>query len=304
MGDARSSVLSWEEVRFRVILLARYITTLDGAHIGLLFPASVGGSLATMATILAGKVPVFLNWTSGKRALLHACESTNLSTIISSQSFLDIVQTDLAFLEEKLLFIEDLREALSLRDKLAAKRLARDSLPQISEAFGLNRKRAHDPAVVLFTSGSEALPKGVVLTHENILANIRGVLDAFPLRNEDVLLGFLPTFHSFGLTICTILPLVTGLRVAYHPNPNESRKIAKAIEAWGATMMAGTPTFLRSILQAGTPEQFTTLRTLISGAERAPQDLFDKVNALPHNVDVIEGYGITECSPVVSITFG
>ena len=302
MGDARSSVLSWEEVRFRVILLARYITTLDGAHIGLLFPASVGGSLATMATILAGKVPVFLNWTSGKRALLHACESTNLSTIISSQSFLDIVQTDLAFLEEKLLFIEDLREALSLRDKLAAKRLARDSLPQISEAFGLNRKRAHDPAVVLFTSGSEALPKGVVLTHENILANIRGVLDAFPLRNEDVLLGFLPTFHSFGLTICTILPLVTGLRVAYHPNPNESRKIAKAIEAWGATMMAGTPTFLRSILQAGTPEQFTTLRTLISGAERAPQDLFDKVNALPHNVDVIEGYGITECSPVVSIT--
>ena len=302
MGDARSGVLSWAEVKFRAILLARHITTLPGEHIGLLFPASVGGSLAAMATILAGKVPVFLNWTSGKRALLHACESTNLSTIISSQSFLDIVQTDLEFLEEKFLFIEDIREGLSLKDKLAAKRLARDSIPQISEAFGLNRTKANNPAVILFTSGSEALPKGVVLTHENILANIRGVLDAFPLRNEDVLLGFLPTFHSFGLTICTILPLVTGLRVAYHPNPNESRKIAKAIDTWGATMMAGTPTFLRSILQAGSPEQFTTLRTLISGAERAPQDLFDKVHALPNKVEVIEGYGITECSPVVSIT--
>lgn len=302
MGDARSGVLSWVEVKFRVILLARHIATLPGEHVGMLFPASVGGSLAAMATILAGKVPVFLNWTSGKRALLHACESTNLHTIISSQSFLDIVQTDLEFLEEKFLFIEDLRETLSLKDKLAAKRLARDSIPQISEAFGVKRRKNHDPAVVLFTSGSEALPKGVVLTHENILANIRGVLDAFPLRSEDVLLGFLPTFHSFGLTICTILPLATGLRVAYHPNPNESRKIAKAVGTWGATIMAGTPTFLRSILQAGTPAQFTTLRTLISGAERAPQDLFDKVQALSHAVDVIEGYGITECSPVVSIT--
>ena len=301
-GDARSGVLSWAEVKFRVILLARHIATLPGEHVGMLFPASVGGSLAAMATILAGKVPVFLNWTSGKRALLHACESTNLRTIISSQSFLDIVQTDLEFLEEKFLFIEDLRETLSLKDKLAAKRLARDSIPQISEAFGVKRRKNHDPAVVLFTSGSEALPKGVVLTHENILANIRGVLDAFPLRSEDVLLGFLPTFHSFGLTICTILPLATGLRVAYHPNPNESRKIAKAVGTWGATIMAGTPTFLRSILQAGTPAQFTRLRTLISGAERAPQDLFDKVQALPHAVDVIEGYGITECSPVVSIT--
>lgn len=302
IGDARSGVLSWAEVKFRVILLARHIATIPGDHIGLLFPASVGGTLAAMATILAGKIPVFLNWTSGKRALLHACESTNLNSIISSQSFLDIVQTDLEFLEDKFLFIEDLREALSLKDKVAAKRLARDSIPQISEAFGLKRTKAQDPAVVLFTSGSEALPKGVVLTHENILSNIRGVLEAFPLRKEDVLLGFLPTFHSFGLTICTILPLVTGLRVAFHPNPNESRKIAKAIPNWGATIMAGTPTFLRSILQAGTPDQFTTLRTLISGAERAPQDLFDKVNALPHQVDVIEGYGITECSPVVSIT--
>jgi long-chain-fatty-acid--[acyl-carrier-protein] ligase len=115
------------------------------------------------------------------------------------------------------------------------------------------------------------------------------------------LLGFLPTFHSFGLTVCTLLPLVTGLRVAYHPNPNESRKIAKIINNWGASIMAGTPTFLRSILQAGQPEQFGTLRTLISGAERAPADLFERVKNLPHPIEVVEGYGITECSPVVSM---
>jgi long-chain-fatty-acid--[acyl-carrier-protein] ligase len=179
--------------------------------------------------------------------------------------------------------------------------MARESLPQLLQAFGVNKRSSKDPAVVLFTSGSEALPKGVVLTHENILSNIRGVLDAFPLTREDVLLGFLPTFHSFGLTVCTLLPLVTGLRVAYHPNPNESRKIAKIVSHWGASIIAGTPTFLRSILQAGQPEQFVTLRTLISGAERAPEDLFEKVKSLPNPVAVVEGYGITECSPVVSM---
>ena len=302
MGDAKSGVLTWGEVKQRVILLARHFTTIPGEHVGLLFPASVGGSLAAMAAILAGKVPVFLNWTAGKRSLLHACEETSLSAIVSSQSFLDIVQTDLEFLENKFIFLEEIREKLTIKDKLAARRLSRESIPQLVSAFGINKRSTNSPAVVLFTSGSEALPKGVVLTHENILSNIRGILDAFPIRREDTLLGFLPTFHSFGLTVCTILPLVTGLRVAYHPNPNESRKIAKAIRTWGATIMAGTPTFLRSILQAGTTDQFTTLRTLISGAERAPRDLFEKVSALPHSVDVIEGYGITECSPVVSIT--
>lgn len=302
IGDSKSGVLSWREVKQRVLLLARHFTTIPGDHIGLLFPASVGGALATMAAIVAGKIPVFLNWTAGKRALLHACEVTKLKAIVSSRNFLDIVQTDLEFLEDRFIFLEEIAEQLTLKDKLAAKRLQHESIPQLVNAFGINKRAAHDPAVVLFTSGSEALPKGVVLTNENILANISGILDAFPIQREDVLLGFLPTFHSFGLTVCTILPLVTGLRVAYHPNPNESRKIAKTIGAWETTIMAGTPTFLRAILQAGTTDQFATLRTLISGAERAPQDLFDKVSALPHKVDVVEGYGITECSPVVSIT--
>jgi long-chain-fatty-acid--[acyl-carrier-protein] ligase len=193
------------------------------------------------------------------------------------------------------------REKLSTKAKLAAKRLASESTPQILKAFGLEDLDPDSHAVVLFTSGSEALPKGVPLTHRNILSDVAGIIDAFPLKREDVLLGFLPPFHSFGLTVCTILPLLCGLRVAYHPNPNESRKIAKGIPAWKATITAGTPTFLRSILRAAAPEQFTTLRALVSGAERAPQELFDQVKALPHPVEVLEGYGITECSPVVTM---
>lgn len=301
MGDERSGVITWSELKIRALLLAKKFSELPGTHIGLIFPASVGGSLATIAAILGGKVPVLLNWTAGKRALLHAVESTTIQTIVTSQSFLDIVPTDLDFLESKFLFLEDLRKQLTLKDKITAKRLARESAPQLIEAFGLQHISPDAPAVVLFTSGSEALPKGVPLTHKNILSNISGILDAFPLERDETLLGFLPTFHSFGLTVCTILPLVTGLRVAYHPNPNESRKIARALWKWKATVMAGTPTFLRSILKAGTHDQYETIRTLISGAERAPQELFDAASDITPRIQILEGYGITECAPVVSL---
>lgn len=301
LGDDRSGVLDWDDVKLRVVFIAKHLAGLPGSHVGLLFPASAGGALAVMASILAGKIPVLLNWTAGKRAILHACESTELSVILSSRAFLDIVPTDLQFIEDRFLLVEDVRDKLSTKEKLAAKRLASEPAPQILAAFGQGQIDPNAVAVVLFTSGSEALPKGVPLTHRNILSDVAGILEAFPLNRNDVLLGFLPPFHSFGLTVCTILPLLSGLRVAYHPNPNESRKIAKGIGAWSATLTAGTPTFLRSILRAGVPEQFSTLRALVSGAERAPQELFDQVKALPHPVEVLEGYGITECSPVVTM---
>jgi len=302
VGDERSGVLSWSKLRLGVLLLARHISTLQGSHIGLLFPASVAGTMSAMAAMLAGKIPVFLNWTAGKRSLEHACSETGVSVILTARSFLDIVPTDLEFLEDRFACLEDVKRSFSLRDKFAAKRLARESTSQILTAFGTEDTKGGDTAVVLFTSGSEALPKGVPLTHANIISNVGGALEVFKLTRWDVLLGFLPPFHSFGLTICTLLPLMTGLRVAYYPNPNESRRVAKSIHRWGATIAAGTPTFLRSVLKAGDPSLFGTLRTLISGAERAPQELFDMVSQYGLSAQVLEGYGITECAPVVSVT--
>jgi long-chain-fatty-acid--[acyl-carrier-protein] ligase len=255
-----------------------------------------------MATILAGKVPVFLNWTAGKRSLLHACKTAEIETILSAESFLDILPTDLEFLEERFVLLDHLARELSFKDKIAGKRLAQESASQILDAFGQGNLNPNNTAVILFTSGSEALPKGVPLSHRNIMSNVKGALAAFSIRSDDILLGFLPPFHSFGLTICTLLPLMTGLRVAYHPNPNESRKIAKAIDNWGVTIAAGTPTFLRSILKAGAnAEQFSSLRALISGAERAPDALFELARGINPKTEILEGYGITECSPVVSV---
>ncbi len=301
LGDEKNGVLTWNGLKLGVITLARHMTTVSGSHVGVLLPASVASSMITMAAILAGKIPVFLNWTAGKRSLLHACQSTELTAIFTAESFLDIVPTDLEFLENRFVLLEEVKRNLSLKDKLAAKRLSQEATPQILQAFGQSHTDPDSPAVVLFTSGSEALPKGVPLSHRNILSNVRGVLEAFKIQSADVLLGFLPPFHSFGLTICSILPLVTGLRVAYHPNPNESRNIAKAIGRWGATIAAGTPTFLRSILRSGDASQFQTLRALVSGAERAPQELFELAASINPSLSLVEGYGITECSPVVSV---
>lgn len=301
LGDPRAGVVTWDTAKLKVVTLARYMSRLDGTHVGILLPASATSSLVTMAAILSGKTPVFLNWTAGKRSLLHACDATRLGAIFTAESFLDIVPTELDFLEERFILLEQVAEELTLRDKIAGKRLAQESTEQILEAFGQSGLNPDTAAVVLFTSGSEALPKGVPLTHRNIMSNVQGVLEAFSIAPEDVLLGFLPPFHSFGLTICTLLPLMTGLKVAYHPNPNESRKIAKAIATWGASIAAGTPTFLRSILKAGTTEQLVTLRALVSGAERAPDDLFTLAASMNPRMQILEGYGITECSPVVSV---
>lgn len=302
LGDARSGVITWDKLKVGVLLLARYIQRLPGHHIGVLFPASSAGSMVTMATMIAGKVPVLLNWTAGKRSLLHACESTEMQAIVTARSFLDIVPTDLEFLEDRFLFLEDIKSSFSMREKLSAQSLGRESTRQILDAFGISATPPDGPAVVLFTSGSEALPKGVPLSHKNIISNTSGILHAFTFTQQDVLLGFLPPFHSFGLTVCSLMPLLTGIRVAYHPNPNEARKIAKATAAWKATLMAGTPTFLRSIYKAATPVQLGSLRALVSGAERAPEELFTLVQSQTPSATILEGYGITECSPVVSLT--
>ena len=154
--------------------------------------------------------------------------------------------------------------------------------------------------LVLFTSGSETLPKAVPLTHANILTNIRDILSMERVFENDVILGMLPPFHSFGIIVTTILPLCAGMRTVYHPNPTEAAILARVIEAYKVSLMVGTPTFLSGIVRVARPRQLDSLRLAITGAEKCPQPVYEAIERRCPQLTVLEGYGITECSPVVS----
>jgi long-chain-fatty-acid--[acyl-carrier-protein] ligase len=145
------------------------------------------------------------------------------------------------------------------------------------------------------------VPKGVPLSHFNVLKNIIHALETLKVQDTDVFYGFLPPFHSFGFTVTSILPVISGIRCAYYPNPTDSRRLAAGVEKWQISLMCGTPSFLRGILKAVASGQGKSLRYLLAGAEKADDELFSLVENLQTGARLLEGYGITECSPIITV---
>ncbi|MBJ7449269.1 MAG: AMP-binding protein [Parachlamydiales bacterium] len=298
-ADELTGALTYARLKQASILLAEQIKKLPGQQIGILMPSTVAASIFILGCLLAGKTPVPINWTMGSRYLKEVIHATELKSILSSWRFLEKVSTiDLEPIEEKIVCIEDIRKNIGLKDMLSAVWISKKSTESILNYFNRAHATAHSIAVILFTSGTEGKPKGVPLSHDNILSNQRASFKVSQIQKDDILLSFLPPFHSFGFTITILLPILAGVRAVFYPDPTDSSRLAKAIEKWKVTLVCGSPTFVKNILRAGSPEQLRSVRMFVTGAEKAPKSLYEEVKSM--NKELIEGYGSTECSPIVT----
>ena len=297
VADQTSGARTYRDLVTAILVLKPRLEQLPGQYVGLMMPASVGATVFLYAGMFAGKTVVMVNWTAGTRAIRHSLDMLGVKTVITAralQTKLEAAGVDLADFQDTFLFVEDLLGSLGTFEKLRA------AVTSHLSWASLERVVPPEVAVVLFTSGSENLPKAVPLTHRNLMTDARGVLMLGDVREGDVTLGLLPPFHSFGLTTTVVLPISVGMRTVFHPNPTESAALAKVSEAYRASVLFCTPTFLAGLARVSTDRQLATMRLVVTGAERCPDALFATLHARWPSMKVLEGYGITECSPVVA----
>lgn len=267
----------------------------DQERIGVLLPNANGTVVVFLAIMSAGKIPAMLNFSAGIANIRSACKTAQLKTVLTSRNFIEQGKLE-EVIEElekhvKIVWVDDIRATITLEEKL--KGLWNRTKPVVERA-------ADDPAVVLFTSGSEGTPKGVVLTHRNMLSNTAQAGSIIDFNLSDKVFNVLPMFHSFGLTACTILPLVRGLPVYLYPSPLHYRVIPELVYGSNATIMFGTDTFLNGYARTAHPFDFRTIRYCVSGAEPVKPST-RQLYMESFGVRILEGYGVTETSPILSV---
>jgi len=267
-----------------------------GKYVGIMLPALQSTTLLIIASYMAGKVPVMLNWTVGHKVLTTCANLTDLEVIITAGAFYDKIKDQIPEeIYKRLMFLDKEVKNISLGMKL--KGLLYSKIPSLINT------RIDETAVVLFTSGSETVPKAVPLTHKNVVSNLAFALKNFDIRVNGIFLSFLPPFHSFGFTVLSILPILTGVKAAYTPNPTNIREVVDVLKHTRANNIIVTPTLLKMIMDRASKEDMSSVELVISGAESLHKDTFESFMTLTDNQSIIvEGYGITECSPIVSLT--
>jgi len=295
--DANSGTSTRKSFFLKASVVSQLIKSrVKGKYVGIMLPALQSTSLLIIASYMAGKVPVMLNWTVGHKVLTTCADLTDLEVIISAGAFFDKIKDQVPeAVSKRLLFLDKEVKNISLGMKL--KGLLMSKFP------GMINTRIDETADVLFTSGSETVPKAVPLTHENVVSNLAFALKNFDIRVNGIFLSFLPPFHSFGFTVLSVLPLITGVKAAYTPNPTNIREVVDVLKHTKANNIIVTPTLLKMIMERASKEDMASVELVISGAESLHKDTFESFINLTDNKSVIvEGYGITECSPIVSLT--
>ncbi len=300
MADKRRPRMKWSAVLLSSIFLAwRLRSTWEGQEmVGILLPPSIPGALVNFAAMLAGKIPVNLNYTTSDEALASCAAQCKIETVITTRALLDKIPLRIP---GKTILLEEAAASPKFGERFAALALWFCPGGFIEHKLaGGKRKSMDDLATVIFSSGSTGDPKGVTLSHYNIASNIDQVGQTFMLDKHDCLLGVLPFFHSFGFTVTLWLPAVLGVSVVYHPSPLDLAAVGELVRDYLVTFLMATPTFLQAYLRRCSPEDFGSLRFVIAGAEKLPERLAiafeDRFGIRP-----LEGYGATECSPVVSV---
>jgi acyl-[acyl-carrier-protein]-phospholipid O-acyltransferase/long-chain-fatty-acid--[acyl-carrier-protein] ligase len=300
MADSTGRQVNFGQSLIGALLFRRHVVRHcpQEKMIGILLPPSVPAALMNFGISLAGRVPVNLNYTSSKQSMELAVERAGLKTIFTTENLLSRLGIEK---QPGMVMIEDAAKTFTKRDKLVWAVLARLVPTALLRRWLIPREVKLDSlATVIFSSGSTGTPKGVMLSHRNIVSNLEGVQQTINVNRSDCLLGILPFFHSFGFTIGLWLPAVSGFGVAYHTNPLEARKIGELCRKFHVTIMISTPTFVWEYLRRCDSEDFASLRLAMVGAEKMKPELGDAFLEKFH-IELLQGYGCTELSPVVSV---
>jgi acyl-[acyl-carrier-protein]-phospholipid O-acyltransferase/long-chain-fatty-acid--[acyl-carrier-protein] ligase len=295
--DPISGTLTYKRLLVGTAVLGRKLMTLGktGDAIGVMLPNANGAAVTVLAVMSAGRVPAMINFTSGLMNIRSGCRAAKVRHILTSRAFVEKAHlekiVDGLAPDFDLVFLEDVRGGIKLGDKLRG--LLAAGRPLVPRA-------ADEPAAILFTSGSEGVPKGVVLSHRNILTNAAQAEARIDFGRTDKVFSVLPMFHSFGLTVCFVLPLVSGVRLYLYPSPLHYRIVPEMVYGVNATIMFGTDTFLAGYARSAHAYDFRSLRYLFGGAEPI-KETTRRTYMEKFGLRILEGYGVTETSPALAL---
>lgn len=304
--DATGARLTYRDLITRALVLGGALTRqlAERERVGILLPSTAATVVSLLACAARGRQAAMLNFTAGARGLVTALETGNVRLVVTSRAFIEAAAlgAEITAIESlaRVVYLEDLRAGIGTLAKLSGALAAR--MPRLAHRLLSGHADAGQPAVVLFTSGSEGIPKGVVLSHANLLGNFAQVQALLDLTRQDRVLNVLPVFHAFGLLGGVLLPLLKGCPSYQYPSPLHYRQVPELCYALGVTCLFGTNTFLRAYAQNADDFDMYRMRYVIAGAEKLTDDT-RSLWADKFGVRIFEGYGATEASPVIAVNY-